>query len=63
MVGGLIHLSKMSQFQFENFENLGGGLNFSEMSELNVTSVVIKNKENKLTFAKLSPNSSLAGRS
>ena len=36
--GGVIHLLKMSQFPFGNFINPdpGGGLNFSEMTELKV---------------------------
>ena len=35
MGGGGVKIKKIkSQFQFGNFENRGGGLNFSEMSEL-----------------------------
>ena len=43
--------TEMSQFQFGNFENPGGGdLNFSEMSELKWPSDTIQNMKNKLTF-------------
>ena len=34
LMGGLKIEKIKSQFQFGNFENRGGGLNFSEMSEL-----------------------------